>query len=348
MREKIKICGAGLSGLCAAINLAKNGFEAEVYEANQAVGAAKNGDWQGLENWTAKEDVLSRIKTCGIEVDFFSHPFREVKFYSSDLTAYPFKSEKPFFYVVKRGSGKGSLDWSLARQAEARGVKINYGCSLKPNKADITATGGQKPFALALGLNFTTNLDDQVVTILSDDLAPKTYAYLIAVNGEATLVSGLTLPYVRQAKFYFKKTFETFQKIRPFSVKNEKKFAGVINTGFKPEKGKIYTGEAGGFQDYLLGFGMYHALRSGYLAALALIEKKPYKVLTDRELGPLLKASRLNRFIYERLGNRGYKIFLSELNKNPDIISGLNKLYTHNFSKITMLKKLARYVQNKD
>lgn len=344
MREKIKISGAGLSGLTAAINLARAGFDAEVCEAQKSVGAAKNGDWQGLENWTADADVLARIQSCGLALDFPFQPFYDIKFYTADLTPFYFKDKKPIFYLVKRGVSEGTIDCALKDQAEKAGVKINYNHPLKINEADIISTGGKKPFALGVGLNFTTNLDDQIIAILSDDLAPKGYAYLIVVDGLATLVSAMTVRYGKESQPYFKKTFETFQKIKSFTVNNEKKFAGVIYTGLKPVKDKIYTGEAGGFQDYFLGFGMYHAIRSGFLASQSLIEKKSYKYLTDRDLKPLVKASLLNRFVYERLGNRGYKIFLNKLNNNPDLALSLNKLYTHSFSKIAMLKKLARYV----
>ncbi len=46
-----KIIGAGLSGLTAAINLAKAGYKVDVYEENKDSGLRFNGDLQGLENW---------------------------------------------------------------------------------------------------------------------------------------------------------------------------------------------------------------------------------------------------------------------------------------------------------
>ena len=348
MKQKIKIAGAGLSGLCAAINLAKAGYEVEVFEGQKSVGAAKNGDWQGLENWTEAEDVLTRIQSCGLGLDFPFHPFYEMKFYTADLTLFSFKNKKPIFYLVKRGRDEGCLDYALKNQAERSGVKINYNQPLTEKQASIIATSGRKPFALGVGLNFTTDLDDQIVAILSDDLAPKGYAYLIVIGGQATIVSALTVPYAGQASRYFKNTFQTFQSLKSFSVKNEKKFAGVIYTGLKPTKDKIYTGEAGGFQDYFLGFGMYHAIRSGYLVSQAIRENISFNNLAKKELRPLVKASLINRFIFERLGNKGYQIFLRQLHKKPDFTLSLNKLYTHTFSKIALLKKLTLYVQNKN
>jgi len=52
----IKILGAGLSGLTAGINLAKNGYEVEIFELRNDCGARFKGDLQGLENWSSKKD----------------------------------------------------------------------------------------------------------------------------------------------------------------------------------------------------------------------------------------------------------------------------------------------------
>lgn len=49
---KIKIAGAGPAGLSAAINLAKAGYEIDIYERNHNSGSRFHGDLQGLENWS--------------------------------------------------------------------------------------------------------------------------------------------------------------------------------------------------------------------------------------------------------------------------------------------------------
>ncbi len=60
--KKIKILGAGLSGLTAAINLAKSGYTVDIYEKNKDVGMRFNGDIQGLENWSDKKDIIKELK----------------------------------------------------------------------------------------------------------------------------------------------------------------------------------------------------------------------------------------------------------------------------------------------
>ena len=52
------------------------------------------------------------------------------------------------------------------------------------------------------------------------------------------------------------------------------------------------------------------AIRSGVLAARALLEAKDYDALWQRELQPWLATSIVNRALYSMLGNRGYAWFL--------------------------------------
>ena len=45
---------------------------------------------------------------------------------------------------------------------------------------------------------------------------------------------------------------------------------------------KLLVGEAAGFQDLFLGFGMKYAFLSGYIAAKSIIEEKNYDGLMER------------------------------------------------------------------
>ena len=103
---KIKILGAGLSGLSAGINLAKSGYEVEIFERNADCGERFHGDLQGLENWTTKEDVLDSLAKMRIETNFDCHPFHKVVFTNCENTE-EFSFEKPLFYLVKRGNISG-------------------------------------------------------------------------------------------------------------------------------------------------------------------------------------------------------------------------------------------------
>jgi phytoene dehydrogenase-like protein len=52
--ENIKIMGAGISGLSAAINLATAGYNVDVFEKRSDCGLRFDRDINGLENWSTK------------------------------------------------------------------------------------------------------------------------------------------------------------------------------------------------------------------------------------------------------------------------------------------------------
>ncbi|WP_269848806.1 NAD(P)/FAD-dependent oxidoreductase [Methanosarcina horonobensis] len=68
----------------------------------------------------------------------------------------------------------------------------------------------------------------------------------------------------------------------------EKKFGGYgrfeIKKNYYDEKGTMFIGEAGGFQDYLWGFGMRYAFQSANLAARSIIENESYNDLIKEHL----------------------------------------------------------------
>ena len=77
----IKIMGAGLSGLAAAIILAKAGKDVHVYDIRKDSGARFDGDFQGLENWTSDKDFFDELEEWGID----SKSFKSTLFHQIDL-----------------------------------------------------------------------------------------------------------------------------------------------------------------------------------------------------------------------------------------------------------------------
>lgn len=60
-KAAIEISGAGPAGLAAALAITAAGLHALVYEKRPVVGSRFHGDFQGLENWTTREDVLEEL-----------------------------------------------------------------------------------------------------------------------------------------------------------------------------------------------------------------------------------------------------------------------------------------------
>src|SRR3972149_6425563 len=100
MKKEIEIVGAGPSGLVAAINLARAGYTVRVYEEKSDVGHRFHGDYQGLENWSTKEDVTLFLERIGIGQPgtyFICHPYNELTVFDANLNPVVIRSDIPLF-----------------------------------------------------------------------------------------------------------------------------------------------------------------------------------------------------------------------------------------------------------
>ena len=91
----------------------------------------------------------------------------------------------------------------------------------------------------------------------------------------------------------------------------QEKNSGVMGTfeikkNYYDEKGAMFIGEAGGFQDYLWGFGMRYAFQSANLAARSIIQNESYNDLIKEHLLRKMKHSNRNRRISEMMGPLAY------------------------------------------
>ncbi len=328
--QPIEIVGAGPAGLTAAITLAHHGYRVVVYEARSDVGARFHGDFQGIENWSASEDVIDFLARMGIRVNFLCYPYREAEFYDPDLRKVAVRCGAPLFYLVRRGSDPGTLDQGLKAQALEAGVEIVFGRRMeKLPDGGIIAIGPKVADAIAKGVLFETDLPDTAAAIADDRLAPKGYAYLLVHQGRATLATVLFRRF-REERRYFNRTLEAFQKLYPLGMKSPKEFGGYGNFSIRPTQRhgeKRYLGEAAGFQDALFGFGMRYAMTSGYLAARSIIEGRDYDALWKRELLPTMKASITNRLLFELIGNRGYRFQARRMSRAGDIRAWIGGYY---------------------
>ncbi len=322
----VKVLGAGISGLSAALVLARKGIKAVVYEQAQASGMRHTGDFQGFENWSADEDALDFVRGVGWRTDFPNRPFYEVTYYDHRLNAYPVKWNKPLFYLIKRGPYEDTLDTHLSRQAREAGIEIRYGERIAPKSADIVAGGARGNNVAVVGVTFSTRLPDQARSILDDRLAPAGYAYLLVVDGWATIASCFAGPVPKDALM---ETIKAFEKVANFTVPPDaRRFGGVL--GFRirmPEGRGIHIGEAAGFQDYLWGFGMRLAMLSGKMAGEAISGGTDYAAAARAKITPMLKASLVNRYLYEKMGNKGYRAALAKWAGDPLLSEKLKGLY---------------------
>jgi len=332
----VEIAGAGPAGLAAAITLAHAGRRVVVFEMQKEVGHRFGGDFQGLENWSTREDVLQVLETLGLTTDFNAMPCRDGTVFDSAGKPYEINSDEPLFYMVERGSDSGTLDSALLKQAQSLGVEVRFNSRLRHlNGEGILAAGPRAADAIAVGYHFETDMADGYWAICDNELAPQGYAYLLVMNGRGTVKSCMFSGF-KQEKLYVQRTLDAFQRLVGLDMRNPRPHGGSGNFHI-PRSAYSGThpliGEQAGFQDTLWGFGMRLAISSGVLAAQSLLSGDNYDTLWKRELKPQMETSVVNRVLYILMGKRGYEWFLRQLVSRPNLRESLRRQYQASWSK---------------
>jgi flavin-dependent dehydrogenase len=330
--EAIHIVGAGPAGLAAALTVARAGRQAIVHEQRQDVGSRFHGDLQGIENWTTRDDALDELRASGIDPSFGSQPFCEAAFYDPEGREYTCRSPTPMFYLVRRGREPGTLDQQLKAQALAAGVEIRFRDPVhRLPQGGIVAGGPRGSDAIVVGYVFETHRADGVFAVLSDRLAPRGYAYLLVSHGRGTVATCLFEDFHRE-KLYLERTIAFFQKRAGLAMRHPVRFGGTGNV-LLPSTARhgniLFAGEAAGFQDALWGFGIRIAMLSGHLAAQALLAGAPadYDRLWRRRLGDLVRVSIVNRYLFDRMEDRGYVRLMRSIGRADDTRQWLRRHY---------------------
>ncbi len=330
-KDTIQIAGAGPAGLAAAITLAQAGFDVQVSEARSGVGQRFGGDLQGLENWTTEQDALEWMRQHDLTTDFEKLACYEGTAFDADGHAFRISSrDAPLFYMLERGGADSSLDSALLRQALALGVQVRFNHRLKKlDHRGILAIGPRAADAIAVGYHFKTDSEDGFWVICDNELAPGGYAYLLIMNGRGTVKSCMFSGF-KQERLYVDRTVKAFERLVGLKMHEPEPHGGVGNflmPASAMQGRNLLVGEQAGFQDTLFGFGIRYAMSSGILAARSLITGEDYAALWRRELAPLLKASVVNRALYNFLGNRGFSFFLKRFSEKPDVRKAMRRHY---------------------
>lgn len=325
----IKIAGAGISGMSAAINLHDHGYQVEIYEKNSEIAKRFKGDFQGIENWTSKTDALELIRAQGLEINFQTSASSSFNVCGPKRKLKSFSSGRPFYYLIQRGMEPGNLDYGLYEQIKKRQIPVFFDTKNLPSDIKIFATGPANPSAVIVGSNFSTTHRDTHLMLCDNNLAPSGYAYLLIVNGKGTIATAFKHD-GRNANSFLEKTIFAVQSLYDIDMTDIKNFGTYGN--YSPENtfkknNALYVGEAAGLQDYLFGFGLRYAVLSGHLAAISIIENKDYSRLARRAFDKTIKASLVNRFLYEKLDNLQYEFIIERMTKVRDLNSFLRKRY---------------------
>ncbi len=357
--KQVRILGAGLAGLTAAICLKNYDPKRKVviYEKNNNVGLSHNNDFQHFDNWVEKKDVLEQlVEDTGFSVKpAVIKQFYGMTTFSPKGKKFELKSKKPFFYTVRRAP-KNSLDDYLRNLAIERGVNILYNSDVHERSVNIVASGAKKLQGIACGYKFHTNLPDGITGFLNDDIAPKDYAYMVVIKGEATLATVLKPINFTNSRKCREEAFKKFKEyLGDFQTKNMRAFFGFDayqNLKTRKKENRLYVGSAGGFQDTLFGFGMRQAIISGSLAAKSLYDNKDYDDLWKKRLYNEHKNEMIARMIFDKLSNHGYEA-LSRIIKStqeifdPDLQPFMHFVYNSRLVRCSFRPIAERYFKKR-
>lgn len=335
-QQPIKIMGGGLAGLTAAITLKNNGYNPIVYEKQSVCGASRHGDYEGLETWNFCPDPQSFLIQIGINPAFNIKRINTFKVHFDEFESIEITDANPFFHLVKRGSNTGCIDREFQIQAIKNDIDIRFGEKSDKGSMDIISAGAQKANAYILGYTFKTDLTDQIHLFMNTSITKTGYGYLIIHNHQATLAAAFKKDDMAK-KTISDNLIKTANSVIGFIPDQSEEFASFgsfnINQTRNDRKNRLFIGEAGGFQDYLFGFGMNHAIHSGYYAAKSIIEKKPFKTYFERKLLPHMKASSVNRYFYEQLNEKQRYNICKKISQSKSPLQYLIKHSRYTFKK---------------
>lgn len=317
-KETIHILGAGLSGLTAAIQLAKAGYQTVVHDENDDAGKQLIKNFQGIENWSTKQDALYFLKTIGIETNFRWAACQDGNLFGSDLTKRTIRSRKPLFYMIERGTDIWSFDQGLKRHALAEGVSFEWNDSLKalPEGKVIVTADSKVANAGSKVIVFETTHRDCFYVFLKNQIGSSCYSYLLVRSGTATFVTCI-FRNLEDEKKYFASSLRNMRKLVNIDIYKPKEVGGVnyfvIDKTPARRKGVIYISENPWYKNYLWGFGVRNTLLSGYLAAQSIIQGQSYSELYKTYLKNSIDTSRVQRWISSYIGSSEYNPVLKHI-----------------------------------
>ena len=322
MGEKI-VVGAGLAGLCAAINLRRQGHEVRVLERRDGVGGPARDMVTGELTYVMADgtpmDTGKLAAYTGIDISPACEPLHTNRIYSFGRRYdIDFPKNVPAS-LVERGSRKDSLDMFLYDIAVEEGVEFEFNHPVKtPGDLDelppktILATGLFEDSYRVLGIPYIPVEGLFAYGLMPDYSGPSVilymdrytwdYSFFSTINGIAgALLFQRKRPLSSEAKEWFPEQLAEDEGIE-FPEWHELD-VGVLPMGSLGNPRLfhdkfILAGTLAGIQDPVLLFGVHGAMASGKIAAMALSQpERAYREF--RKINLFWKLSYFNRLIIE-------------------------------------------------
>ncbi len=127
--KKVRIYGAGMSGMIAAVNLARDGYEVEAFDGESGYGGSRI---YNPSAHTTPIDIGRTSEYVGIDLSPVFHPLLACPWYYNETKA---QAPAGRLFTVERGSRPGSIDTMLYAMCLELGVEFHFDAPL--DKDDI-------------------------------------------------------------------------------------------------------------------------------------------------------------------------------------------------------------------
>jgi len=330
MAENV-IVGAGLAGMVAAINLAREGRDVLVLEGERRVGGS--AVYHPSPGGTPV-DPRALAAYTGIDISEAVAPMQKgIAVVYGELI--PIDAEAISAYMIERGPRSSSLDSYLYELAVREGVRFEFNHPLVSNDDfmelppdSVIATGLyfeafdaiRVPYRTSFHFTARQSIPDTAsnhVTIYHGSFTGD-YGYTCSINGvqfahvfQRTPIGRDTLKAFEEQVFTsegieFKEWAHFTSPVPAATIKNPRLFAGD----------KLLAGSIGGYQEPYMFFGMLGALVSGKIAAIAVADRAralaEFKLATSAFRGAYL-LSRVVGVTIHPLRRTGLSIGLKRL-----------------------------------
>jgi hypothetical protein len=284
---EVTIFGAGMSGLIAAVNLAREGYKVTVHDREPGYGGSQ------LYNPSTHVTPLDPVRTSeyiGIDVTPVFHKVTECPAYFHDTrVVMGADCALEGVYAVERGDRPSSLDTLLYRECEGLDIEFNWNSKLE--KSDLADLPENTILACGLSPSAYKMLDIPYLPwygwISRGEIGIGSYAWLwfdecITEYGYLSAVNN----------YYFNLLFSTRQverscleKYKSFMVRHEGieheswDYVGGAVPLAAPDNPRLFwnravlCGTISGAMDPMLWFGISGALVTGKVAALAITDR---------------------------------------------------------------------------
>jgi len=312
---RVAIIGAGISGLSCAIELEKHGVRPVIFEKRAHVGEALLYSiiWPRVINRPLQDPLRYLKREYSLELTPVN-PIKKIVMFSPGCNA---TERGNLGYIFRRGFQDHSLEYQLLervsspitfnRVVEADDIKDDFDYILVANSSNNTAIQlGLWTDTFNAKVRIATVLDKfnprEVIMWMNTNYAKNGFCYLVANSEkEASLVLIINNVTNNEFEYYWRRFLFTenisYYISHTTDAEHDCGFVQPLRTG-----NILFSGNAAGFTDDLIGCGSFNAVESGILAARAMLFNKEYDTLAAPIFNDIVQLHELRK-AYNTLDN---------------------------------------------